>query len=184
MKLKPVLFAFLLMIVTASVFRLLGFAPQIALAVFGGAVIRDRKLAFGLPLLSMLLSDVLYEVLYQQGYLPYGGFYEGQVVNYLLVMSMTFFGFFIKGWNVARIGLASLAAPVAFFILSNFMVWIGGGGYAHPLTFNGLMLCYADALPFFRASLVNSLAFSALLFGGYYLAERFILENRIAKQGI
>lgn len=178
MKLKSVLFAFALLIVVGSVFRLLGFAPQIAMAVFGGAMIADKKLAFALPLLSMFLSDVLYEVLYQQGYFAYGGFYEGQVANYILIAALTLVGFMVKGWNWGRIGLATLAAPTVFFLASNFTVWAGGGGYQHAKTFNGLMLCYADALPFYRSSLISTAVFSIILFGGYYLLERFVLQSR------
>lgn len=175
---KSVLFSLCLLIVVGSVFRLLGFAPQIAMAVFGGAMIADKKLAFALPLFSMFLSDVLYEVLYQQGYFAYGGFYEGQLLNYVLIASLTIVGFMVKGWNWGRIGLATLIAPTVFFLTSNFAVWAGGGGYQHAKTFNGLMLCYADALPFYRSSLISTAVFSALLFGGYYLIERYLIEGR------
>ncbi|HEY0067282.1 MAG TPA: DUF6580 family putative transport protein [Flavisolibacter sp.] len=178
MKLKSVLFAFALLIVVGSVFRLLGFAPQIAMAVFGGAMIADKKLAFALPLLSMFLSDVLYEVLYQQGYFAYGGFYEGQLANYILIAALTLVGFMVKGWNWGRIGLATLIAPTVFFLASNFAVWAGGGGYQHAKTYNGLMLCYADALPFYRSSLISTAVFSIILFGGYYLIERYVLQSR------
>jgi uncharacterized membrane protein YhhN len=81
---RSLVFVFILLIIIASVYRAWdgrpwGFVPQIAMALFGGAVIRDKKLAFVLPLLSMLLSDVLYEVLYRNGLSEIQGFYSGQV---------------------------------------------------------------------------------------------------------
>ena len=69
---KSTVVSFLLLVIAASMYRAwdgrpFGFAPQIAMAIFGGAVIRDKRLAFILPLLSMILSDVIYEVLYVNG---------------------------------------------------------------------------------------------------------------------
>src|ERR1700712_5730810 len=116
---KQVIVSFILLIIIASLYRVMpgrqglyGFAPQIAMAVFGGAVIKDKKLAFLLPLLSMFISDVLYEILYRNGVGTIKGFYQGQVTNYVLFGAMTVFGFFIKKLRVGQILFASLAAPV------------------------------------------------------------------------
>lgn len=175
---KQVIVSFILLIVIASLYRIMpgrpfGFAPQIAMAIFGGAVIKDKKLAFLLPLLSMFLSDAFYEVLYRNGIGNIKGFYDGQITNYILFATMTVFGFFIKKLNVTRILLASLAAPVTFFILSNFFVWLSSSpdaGYSRPKTFSGLLMCYNDGLPFlYPWSILSTMLFSAILFGGYYL---------------
>ena len=176
---KQVLLSFFLLIVIASLYRVMprpfGFAPQIAMAIFGGAVIKDKKLAFLLPLLSMFLSDALYELLYRNGIGSIPGFYEGQVTNYILFGCMTVFGFFIKKINIPQILVASLTAPTTFFILSNFFVWLSNSpeaGLQRPKTFAGLLLCYNDGLPFYPWSVVSTLVFSAILFGGYYLFAR------------
>ena len=68
---------------------------------FGGAVLKDKKLAFLLPLLSMLLSDLLYQVLFINGFTPIAGFYSGQVENYLLFSSLTVVGFFVNKNNAS-----------------------------------------------------------------------------------
>lgn len=175
---RPLLFAFLLLIIVASVCRVLNFAPQIAMAVFGGAVIKDKKLAFALPLLSMFLSDVLYEVLFSYGLTEYGGFYEGQVTNYIAIGLTTIVGFWIKNVNRAKITLGALAGTTLYFLLSNFFVWIGGGGLGRPQTFAGLVQCYGDALPFYRTALLNTWIFSAILFLGYYLFQRYYLQPK------
>ena len=65
---KSILLTLLVLIVVAALYRVVpgrpfGFAPQIAMALFAGAVIKDRKFAFALPLFSMILSDVIYELL-------------------------------------------------------------------------------------------------------------------------
>src|SRR3954469_9513199 len=146
---KSVWFAFALLIIVGSVCRVMGFAPQIAMAIFGAAVIRDKRLAFVLPLVSMFISDVLYEVLFRMGYMDYGGFYEGQITNYILLALIVIVGFWVRNLNWGRIIVASLAAPTIYFLLSNFLVWFGGGGLQRPKTFDGLMMCYNDAIPFF-----------------------------------
>jgi hypothetical protein len=170
---KSLFFSFALLILACSLYRIwdarpFGFAPQIAIAIFGGAVIKNKKYAFLVPLISMFLSDALYQVLYINGLSKIPGFYGGQITNYILFISLTVFGFFIKSFNVARIGIASVAAPTVYFLLSNLQVFIGGGGYGRT----SLLACYVDGLPFYGWSLVATALFSGLFFGAYYLTSR------------
>lgn len=181
---KSVLLAFGLLILASSLYRVwpgrpFGFAPQWAMAVFAGAVIKDKRWAFVLPLLSMLVSDTIYQILYNNGTSQIWGFYGGQWLNYLLFASMTVFGFMIaKRINVLNVLAASLAAPSAFFLLSNFTVWISGGGYSRPFTGAGLMQCYADGIPFYQTSLLATPVFSVVLFGIYFLVNQNALQTR------
>ena len=156
-----------------------GFAPQIAMAIFGGAIIKDKKFAFLLPLLSMFISDAMFEILYRNGVGNMQGFYEGQLTNYILFGLMTFFGFFIKNFNMGRIAIASLSAPTTYFLLSNFMVWVSNSPYAGlqgPKTFNGLLLCFGDGLSFYPWSVAATFVFSAILFGSYFLINKASLQ--------
>ncbi|MFT4023021.1 MAG: hypothetical protein QM664_04450, partial [Flavihumibacter sp.] len=64
---RSFLVSLVLLIIVAALYRIIpnrpwGFAPQIAMALFGGAVIKDRKWSFALPVFSMFLSDCLYEL--------------------------------------------------------------------------------------------------------------------------
>lgn len=179
---KSVWIAFALLVVVASVYRVwdgrpFGFAPQIAMALFGGAVLKDKKLAFILPLLSMFLSDALYEVLYVNGLSQIKGFYSGQVTNYLLFGCITFIGFWARNLHMGRIAVASLAAPVVYFLMSNFAVWASNSGYQRPKTVSGLMMAYADGVPFFGASVAATVIFSVLFFGSYYLLNKTTVEH-------
>jgi len=172
--------SFILLIVIASLYRIMpgrpyGFAPQIAMAIFGGAVIKDKKFAFLLPILAMFISDTLYQLLYINGIGKIYGFYNGQVLNYILFAGLTVFGFFIKNFNVKKIAIASLAAPTAYFLVSNFLVWASSSplaGLGRPKTFAGLMMCYGDGLPFYLWSLAATFIFSAVFFGSYYFMTR------------
>lgn len=174
---KLILFSFALLIISGALYRLIpgrpaGFAPQLAMALFGGAVIKDKKWAFAVPMFSMLISDTLFEVLTRAGMVNMPGFYEGQWFNYLLLAGICFMGIAIKKLNVLNIGAAAFGAPVVYFLLSNFGVWLGGGGYGHPKTWAGLVACMNDGLLFFRGSLMATVLFSAVLFGLYFIAVR------------
>ena len=54
-----------------------GFSPVIAIALFAGFMIKQKNLAFILPLLALIGSDLVIQLLYAQGAFPYSGFYSG-----------------------------------------------------------------------------------------------------------
>jgi hypothetical protein len=182
---KSTVLVFIILIVTASLYRVWdnrpwGFAPQIAMALFAGSVIKDKRFSFLVPLLSMFFSDVIYQFLYQQGLSEIKGFYHGQWTNYLLFTLITVIGFFIKKNNVLYIIAGSLAGVVFYFLASNFATWIGGGldinNQPYPKTWDGLVSCYMAALPFFKGSVWGTLFFNAIYFGVYHLYNRYALK--------
>ena len=184
----------MLLLVVAALYRIIpnrpaGFAPQMALALFGGSMISNKKWAIVLPLLSLLISDVLYQVLYSLNLSPIPGFYEGQVQVYLVFVAITLFGFLLKKINFKNVALFSVSGSVIFFVLSNFMVWLGGGGFQRPKTFSGLMQCYSDALLFYRDGglihgfagnfILGDLIFTTILFGGFYLIRNVFVKPKL-----
>ena len=183
---KTTILVFVLLVIAAALYRVWdhrpwGFAPQIAMALFAGSVIKAKRFSFLLPLLSMLVSDVLYQALYTQGLTEIKGFYGGaQWVNYILFTAITVIGFFIKKNRVGSIILGSLAGAVFFFLLSNFFMWLGGGldinNQPYPKTFEGLMNCLGAGVPFFRGSIWATLLFNGIFFGCYYLYSRYMLR--------
>jgi hypothetical protein len=65
--------------------------------------------------------------------------------------------------SVLRVAGASLAGSAAFFVVSNFIVWLGAIMY--PMTVAGLAACFTAAIPFFRGTLEGDALFTALAFG-------------------
>lgn len=178
---KSIILSFILLVVIASLYRIVpgrpwGFTPQIAMALFSGSIIKDKKYAFLMPLLSMLLSDVIYEVLFSLNISSIQGFYDGQWVNYLLFVGLTVIGFAIKSNNWFNILGGSLVGVFAYFLLSNFTVWLGGGldinNVPYPKTIEGLQSCFIAGLPFLKGLVMGTLFFSIVLFGGYYLITK------------
>lgn len=146
-----------------AMFRILPHPPNVspvaAMALFGGAYFADRRVAFLVPFLALLLSDLLLG-LHDTMLYVYGGFALTVVV-----------GFWIgRNINAGRIAVAAIGASMLFFLITNFGVWLTSGLY--PMTSNGLMQAYVAAIPFLQNSLLGNLAFTALLFGGFALLQR------------
>ncbi len=68
--------------------------------------------------------------------------------------------FFSK--NILNRIFGSLFGACLFFIITNFGVWsLGSYGY----TFEGFLLCYTLAIPFFTYSLISTFIFAAIIEG-------------------
>lgn len=161
--------ALLFAIVGAAILRLVphppNFTPIDAMALFSGAYLGRRALAFLAPLGALLLSDALL------------GFYSGMEFQYLSVALIVVLGWVaLSRVSVVRLGLAAVAGSVLFFAITNFGTWLTSGLY--PRSLNGLAACYVAAIPFYRNSLAGDLFYAALLFGGFRVAE--LLVPRIA----
>jgi hypothetical protein len=152
-------------IISAALSRLLPHFPNVtpiaAVALFSGAYLADRRLAFFVPLAAVFVSDIIL------------GFYgPGEMaavyVSFAIVVAL---GLWLREKRSAlRIGSAAIAASLLFFVITNFAVWAFGTLY--PKTGAGLIECYIAALPFFRHTLAGDLSYTLLLFGGFALLER------------
>lgn len=167
-----------LLIFAAAASRLVlypfNFSPIIAMALFSGAVIADKKYAFLLPLLAMFLSDVLFEVFN----IAPGFWGMGQVVNYALLALITVIGFGIQKPGVLRIAGFSIASSILFYLVSNTGVWAFEGMYTKDLA--GLNASLVAGLPFLKNGIVNDLAYCGILFGGYALITHFSSRRAVA----
>jgi hypothetical protein len=170
---KQLLVALVIMIITSALYRVLpgrpyGFAPQIAIALFGGSLFsRQKQYAFLLPLLSMFISDLLYQLLFTYQLTDIQGFYEGQLLNYLLIAGTAVFGFGLQSNKLSKYFIGFLSAPTAYFLVSNFFVWAEGGGYHHAFNITGLIQTMVDGLPFYPYSVAGTLVFGGVLFGSF-----------------
>jgi hypothetical protein len=135
------------------------FTPVGAMALFSGAVLRDRRLAYFFPLLALFLGDIFI------------GFHKLIPIVYASFLLNVAIGLWLRDRRtVARISLATLLGAIQFFTVTNFAVWALGSFY--PRTFVGLAACYVAGVPFFWNTLAGDAVYAVLLFGGYALAER------------
>ena len=164
---QSVIFLFILVAVTTLVkvicaprIDLSGFSCVLAVSLFAGLMIKEKKLAFLLPLLTLFISDALLQLLHALNLFPYAGFYGGQIYNYALFILLTLIGIGLRNFKTAGIIAAAFIGPTIFFLLSNFIVWKTQGtamGYGNDL--NGLIQCYTFGLPFYRNSLISTILF-------------------------
>ncbi|MGB2592128.1 MAG: DUF6580 family putative transport protein [Candidatus Acidiferrum sp.] len=135
------------------------FAPVGAMALFSGAMLSDRRLAFLFPLLALFAGDVFI------------GFHKLMPVVYASFLVSVAIGFWLRERrSVARVGAATLFGAIQFFLVTNFAVWAFGLSYPH--TSPGLIACYAAGVPFFWNTLAGDAFYATLFFGGFALAER------------
>jgi hypothetical protein len=132
---------------------------------------RWRCSAVLVPLVAMALSDVALG-------LSMGGEYWSYVATslsfwsvYLCIALSAVMGFGLRG----KVGGAnvlgySLAASILFFVVTNGVTWFGSTMY--PQTGAGLVAAYVAGIPFFQWTVMGSLFYSALLFGGFALLRR------------
>jgi len=164
--------ALLSAIVVAAVLRLVphpaNFTPIGAMALFSGAYLGRRGLAFAAPLGAMVLSDAVL------------GFYSGFWITYVAVALIVAVGFLaLSRVSVLRIAGAAIASSVLFFLVSNFGTWAMSGMYPHTLA--GLSACYVAAVPFFQYTVAGDLFYAALLFGGFRVAELTMPKLRVGQ---
>jgi len=156
----------------APILGLSGFSPIIAIALFAGMSINNKKYAFILPLIALFASDVVIEVLHKLDLFVFSGFYKGQIINYSLLMLSVLIGWVLKGKSYVTVGFGAIAASTIYFLLSNFSVWYGSTMY--PQSFDGLMTCYVSALPFYRNELISTTIFLPMIILGY----NYIIEGK------
>ena len=137
------------------------FSPIDAMALFSGAYLGRRWLAFAAPLAALLLSDAML------------GFYPGFWIQYVAVTLIVLLGSLaLDRVTGVRVGASALASSVLFFIVTNFGVWAIGTMY--PMTLAGLAACYVAAIPFFQNTVAGDLFYATLLFGGFAVLERLL----------
>jgi len=136
-------------------------SPVAAMALFGGAVFLDKRLAFVVPFAAMLFSDMII------------GLHDTILYVYAAFAMTVMIGFLLR----ERIGLlsvtvATVGSSLLFFALTNFGVW-AAGGHGYAMNGAGLMQAYIAGIPFLQYSMAGNLFFAAVLFGGYELIRRW-----------
>lgn len=151
------------MILVAAAFRIIphppNFSPVAGIALFGGACITDRRIAFLIPLSVMVLADLVL------------GFSSVTPVVYASFALIACLGMRLRGSRgPAKVIAHTFAASILFYLTTNFAVWAMTTMYPH--TSAGLAGCYVAALPFFQNTVMGDLLYTTSLFVGLALIER------------
>jgi len=142
------------------------FTPVAAIALFS-ALYLPRKYALVAPLLLMVVSD-LFIGMHNVVLFTWGGF-----------ILITYLGFGLKSnKSFSRIMATSLVSSIAFYIVSNFGVWVMGW---YPHTLKGLITSYIMALPFLRNFTLATLCYVAVFVGIYEFIAIRVKDTKLAK---
>jgi hypothetical protein len=134
------------------------FTPILSLALFGGAYLKGRQ-PIWVPLALMAVSDAVI------------GFHDTMFYTWGSILLISLIGLYLRDRkNWVNILFASLVASILFFLITNFGAFLS----LYPHTWAGLQQCYIMAIPFYRSTLVSTMAYSLVLFALW----EFLLARR------
>lgn len=149
----------LIFIAIAAILRLFPHIPNVtpitAMALFSGVYFTNKNLAYIVPLLAMVLSDIFL------------GFSGITVFVYAAFILVSYIGLSSKKVSIKTI----LISSISFFVITNFGVWLIG----YPKTLDGLLECYTLAIPFFRNSLIGDFFYAGVMYYAFeFVSKRYL----------
>lgn len=136
------------------------FSPIASVALFSGFYLSNKKLAILIPIACMLVSDYFI------------GFHSLMWAVYLSFALAVVMGILMKSANSKNVIINSILSSLVFFLITNSAVWLTGNFYSNDLS--GLGLCLSMGIPFFKYTLLSSIVFSTILFGGFEILNQLV----------
>tara|TARA_B100000768_G_C11250845_1_gene364041 strand:+ start:234 stop:758 length:525 start_codon:yes stop_codon:yes gene_type:complete len=136
------------------------FSPVASVALFSGFYLSNKKLALLIPVACMLISDYFI------------GFHSLMWAVYLSFAFTVVMGVKMKTSSSEKVIINSVLSSLVFFLITNSAVWLTGSFY--PSDLSGLVLCLTMGIPFFKYTLLSSIVFSTILFGGFQILNQLI----------
>lgn len=156
-----------------------------AAALFGGIVLKDKRLVYIVPLLSLFISDVFLQLFTSIRTLE--STYIGQLLFvYGAFMLIAWIGSKMKKINTLNVLLASIGTGMLFFLITNLGTFLTTTMY--PKTVQGLLACYAAGIPFYQEGnpfssfalngLMGNVFFTGVLFGIWALVKQGMFQPK------
>lgn len=121
------------------------------------------KTGVALAILAMIITDLFLGFSYSSLFV-YAGFalyaFWGQIKKLNPVLTVTF-------------------GSISFFLISNFGVWTGSW---YPHTWQGLVSCFVNAIPFYRNTLISDLVFTTVFLALGYAYKIFANKFHIKEE--
>jgi len=148
-----------LMRLASNHWGLWNFAPVTAAALYAGYFFGYRGVALLVPLAVMVLSNLALDR-------PYGHVGLLLVTYAALALPVIWRGVLRKHCGPLPVAGCAAGSAVLFFLITNGAVWALG------FSPHGLLGCYLDGVPFFRATLLSDLLWAGIFFGTDALVRR------------
>tara|TARA_Y100000994_G_C15517635_1_gene370262 strand:+ start:134 stop:667 length:534 start_codon:yes stop_codon:yes gene_type:complete len=152
----------IILVLLASITRLIphlwNFTAVGAVLLFSTFYFKNRTFRLLIPIAIMLFSDLC---LYLIKGIPFAGIGIYLCLMLYIPISIRI----IKKVKIMSVALAGISGATLFFMTSNFLVWIQGGGYGL-----GFIETYLVAIPFYLNHMMGNMLWGTLLFGIYEAA--------------
>lgn len=156
-----------------------------AAALFGGMMIRNKRIAYLLPVITLFVSDLFLQ-LFTNVHTFYGAYIGQLFFVYGAFLLTTWIATRIKKADALTILFASIGTGVLFFVVTNFGTFLTTNLYPHTLS--GLISCYAAGIPFYKEGdlfssfalngILGNVFFSAVLFGAHALIKQISFQPK------
>ena len=170
--LNPRFYTLACIVVALVMFRVVPHPPNVspiaAMALFAGAHFSDKRVALLIPMAALLLSDLVI------------GIHSTMLYVYMAFAMAVLIGIWLRSsYSVQTVTGAAVASSLLFFVITNFGSWLSHDLY--PKTWDGLLAAYSAGLPFYRNTLIGDLCFTLIVFGGFWLAQKYlpVLRERV-----
>lgn len=142
------------------------FTATLAVALFAGMYL-NKRLAWIVPVGMMLVTDVIL------------GFHDTMLFTYGSMLGISAIGIFLKNRkSYLNVFAGSIGAALLFFVVTNFGAFLS----LYPRTWGGLYECYILAIPFFRSTLLSTVAYSLVLYAAYEALQKYQMGKSCATQ--
>jgi hypothetical protein len=141
------------------------FTPIGAMFLLGGFYLGRSLRWMAVPFAALLVSDVAIYLAWNGSFFAAGHLFEYAAFA-LVGLAARFAGRRGLSWKIGAIA----AAPLIFFLVSNFGVWASGPGYPHTLS--GLIACYVAGVPFIRGTALGDWLFAGAVTAAIEFARR------------
>lgn len=180
---SALIFVTVLCRLVTNYFEIYNFTAMGAGALFAGVILKDKKYAYAVPLISLLLTDLFFYF-----FTNIQGIYGGEMLFvYAGHMMVTFIGTRIRKVTAGRVFLGASASGLVFYLMSNMGTFLFRDLYPH--TFAGLLTCYWSAIPFYKQDLFGSfflntimgnVFYTGILFGAYAVLKPVFVRKEAA----
>lgn len=150
-----IFFSALALLMIGILTRLIPHAPEmtsLTAIAFISSLYLEKKWAFILPVLVLLLSDIFI------------GFYDWRILisvygSFVLIGAVSLIARKYRG--ILPVGLSVLGSSILFFLTTNAAVWLFSPWYAKNIS--GLLYSYTLGLPFLRNMIIGDVVYSCAL---------------------
>ena len=85
--------------------------------------------------------------------------------------------YFIKNISFKNVILGAILGSFIFFIVTNLGVWFIG----YPKTTEGLIACYAAAIPFYKNTFLSTMIYTSIIHSIYVVVSKNVLALQNSK---